>query len=118
RPRARHDPFAGLLLPLIEDTLALGIKIAEPIGLQPIGNDPEQEVAWQVRGRTVPANTQPLSPQRTDVEIAQARDLGIDCLSVRRGRTDLDPRHGVQNARALERRAGVLALSPPWPTTW
>ena len=32
-----------------------------------------------------------------DVKIAQARDLDVECFSVRRCRTDLDAPHGAQD---------------------
>jgi hypothetical protein len=48
-----------------------------------------------VRGRWLPEHGVPASPKCTDIEIAQARNLDVDRLSVRYRRTDLDARHGA-----------------------
>ena len=64
------------------------------IRLQPIGQDAEQEMAGQVRGRRPPEDSVPAAAKRVDVEIAQARDLGVECLAVRRRRTDPHAGHG------------------------
>jgi hypothetical protein len=38
----------------------------------------------------------------TEVEIAQARDLDVDCLTIRLSRTDLDARHFSQAERRFD----------------
>jgi hypothetical protein len=53
------------------------------IGLQAIGQNAPQEMPGQVRRRLPPEHGVPASPKITDVEIAKARDLGVECLPVR-----------------------------------
>ena len=64
------------------------------IGLQPIRQDPEQKVTRKVRGRRTAKNIVPLGTKRFDLEIAQARDLGVDVFPIRQRRTDPHPGHG------------------------
>ena len=61
--------------------MALGIQIAETIGLKPIGQNPKQEMARQVRGRSPPERIVPTGLKATNVEIAQARDLDVESLA-------------------------------------
>ncbi len=51
-------------------------------------------MAGQVRGRLLPEQRVPTGSKLTDVEITQARELDVECLPVRRCRTDPDARHG------------------------
>ena len=83
------------------------------VGLKPIGQNAEQQMARQVRGRSSSEYGVPPSPKRTDIEIAQTRDLDVDCLAVRRGWTDLDAWHGVQVGRRLGEPEPALTLSLP-----
>ena len=46
-------------------------------------------MAGQVRGRLPPEHGVPSGAKLADIEIAQTRDLDVECLSVRRCRTDL-----------------------------
>ena len=111
-----HRALAGVFgrCRTIEQPPALGIQIAETIGLKPIGQNTKQQMSWQVRGgqpsRTPYANG---LEDRSDVEITQARDLDVDCLPVRLSRTDLDARHDAQDARRLDWRRPDLPPSPP-----
>ena len=87
RSTARLPASSGDPAP-IEQPLALGIQIAQPIGLKPIGQNAKQEMAGQVRGRSPPEHRVPTGSKLTDVEIAQARDLDVERLAVRQCRTD------------------------------
>ena len=69
--------------------MVLAIQVAQPIGLKPVGQNAKQQMAGQVRGSPPPEHSMPAGPKFIDVEIAQARDLDVECLPVRRCRTDL-----------------------------
>ena len=97
----------------IKEPLALGIQIAETIGLKAIGQNPKHEVARQVRGRSTPERIVPTGTKATNIEIAQARDLDFESFVVRQGRTDLHTRHVGQAARRFDCRA--LAFLPSAP---
>ena len=62
----------------IEQTLALGIQVAQLIGLKPISQNAKQQMAGQVRGWLPPEHGMPTAAKLTDVEIAQARDLDVE----------------------------------------
>jgi hypothetical protein len=47
----------------------------------------------QVRGWSSPEDRVPTGPERTDIEVAQARNLDVECLAVWLSRTDLGARH-------------------------
>ena len=56
----------------------------------------------------------PTALKLPDVEIAQARNLDVDGLAVRQGRTDADARHGAQDdCRVDFRDRKGLVLSTP-----
>ena len=93
--------------------MALAIQIAETIGLKPIGQNTKQEMAGQVRGRPPPEHVVPTGPKVANIEIAQARDLDVECLRIRQRRTDLHTRHVGQAARRFDCRPLGLALSAP-----
>ena len=65
------------------------------IGLMAVSQNAKQEMAGQVRGRWPPEHSVAASSKRTGIEITQARNLDVDCLSVRYRWTDLDARHGA-----------------------
>ena len=54
---------------MVEQTPAFTIQITETIGLEPVGYDPKQQVARQVRGRRSPENCLPTVAKPADVEI-------------------------------------------------
>jgi hypothetical protein len=62
----------------VQQSAAVGIEIAEPIGLQPIGQDPKQQMAGQVRGCSPSEHRMPSRSQFPDVETAQTRDLVVE----------------------------------------
>ena len=97
----------------VEQALALGVQVTQLVGLKPVGQNAKQQMAGQVRGRSPPEHGVPTSSKLTDVEIAQARNLDVECLPVRQCRTDLDARHGAQDDRRLDWRGAGLPLSPP-----
>ena len=51
-----------------------------------------------------------------DVEIAQARNLAVECLPVRQGRSNPDTRHGAQDdwRSDLRNRCLLLPRSAIW----
>src|SRR5262249_58141535 len=73
----RHRP--------VEQTLALAVQITQYVGLQPIRQNAEQEVAGQVGMWSPPEYVMPMASKPPDVEIAQARNLAVECLAVRQG---------------------------------
>jgi hypothetical protein len=48
------------------------------ISLQPVSQNPEQQMAGQVRGCAPPEYSMPTVPKLTDVEITQARNLNVE----------------------------------------
>jgi hypothetical protein len=73
------------------------------IGLEPISQNAKQQVTGQVRGRSPPEHRVPTGPERTDIEVAQARDLDVECLAVWLNPTVLGVRMTVQEERRLDR---------------
>jgi hypothetical protein len=106
-----HGVLSGLLRGnrAIEQTLALGIQISQVIDLQPVGQNAKHQMAGQVRGRLPPEYGMPAGAKRTDVEIAQTRNLAVECLPVRDCRTDLNARHHRSGRPTLGR--ALLALA-------
>src|SRR5262245_64005042 len=72
--------------------------------LQPIRQNAEQEVAGQVGMWSPPEYVMPMASKPPDVEIAQARNLAVECLAVRQGRTNPDARHGAKDDWSSELR--------------
>jgi hypothetical protein len=69
-----------------------------------------------VRGRSASEYGMPASPKGNNIEIAQARDLDVDCLPVQHGWTDLHARHDAQDERRLDWRDPDPP--PPAPVIW
>ena len=89
--------------------MALAVQITQYVGLQPVNQNAEQEVAGQVRVRSPPEYVMPMASKSPDVEIAQARNLAVECLAVRQGRSNPDARQsrgcwliGPRNANEME----------------
>jgi hypothetical protein len=61
-----------------------------------------------VSGRWPPKSCLPAPAYFIDVEIAQARNLNVDFVSVWQRRTDANARHGTQAARRLSSPALML----------
>jgi hypothetical protein len=59
---------------LVEEALGVAVEIAEPIGLQAIGEDAVEQVARQMVGRLAAEHRVPSCPQAGEVQIAQMRD--------------------------------------------
>src|SRR5438552_10570508 len=95
----------------VKQALALGIQITQLIGLKPVGQNAEQKVG-QARGRRSSECILPSDPKFPDVEIAQARNLDVDRLTVRWCGTDLDARHGRSGRPALGSTGRGLAAAP------
>src|SRR5262249_39258381 len=74
----------------------LAVQITQHVGLQPVRQHAEQEVAGQVEVWSPPEYVTPMASKLPDVEIAQARNLAVEGLPVRRNRSNLDARHGPQ----------------------
>src|SRR5215475_6537318 len=65
---------------LLQDFVGLGIQIAKAIGLDPVGKDSEQEIPGEMFRCCSSKLVLPASPQSRQIEIAQKRDLVLDCL--------------------------------------
>jgi hypothetical protein len=68
----------------VEQTLVLAVQITQHVGLEPVSQDAKQKVAGQVRVRSPPECSVPTALKLPDVEIAQARNLDVDGLAVRK----------------------------------
>ena len=77
-----HRALAGIFgwTRSIQKPPALGVQIAQPIGLKPIRQNAKQKMPGQVRGRSPPECIVPTGLKATNIEIAQARDLDVDVL--------------------------------------
>jgi hypothetical protein len=75
--------------------LVLAVEITQHVGLQPVSQNAKQEVAGQVRVRSPPEYVMPTASKLHDVEIAQSRNLAVECLAVRQARSNPDARHGA-----------------------
>ena len=89
------------------------MQITQHIGLQPIRQNAEQEMAGQLGVWSPPEYVMPMAAKPPNGEIAQARNLAVECLPVRQGRTDLDARHGAQDDWRSDLRGRCLLLSTP-----
>ena len=76
--------------------MTLTVNVTQLIGLKAVSQNPEQQMSGQVRGRFAPEHGVPTVLQLPDVKVTQARNLDVECLPVRQGRTDLDARHYAQ----------------------
>jgi hypothetical protein len=60
---------------LFEHLEGLGIEVTKSVGLEPVGDDPKQEIAGEMfRGRLAKC-VPPTNPQPPQIEIAQLSDL-------------------------------------------
>jgi len=57
----------------------LGVQIPKAIGLHPVGDDPEQDVAGEMLWRRPSELVLPAGSQTLRIETAQKRDLVLDC---------------------------------------
>jgi hypothetical protein len=63
---------------LLEHVQGLGIEVTKSVGLEPVGDDPKQEIAAEMfRGRLAKC-VPPPNPQPLRIEIAQLSDLIFD----------------------------------------
>ena len=83
------------------------------IGLQPVSQNTKQQMAGQVRGRSASEYGVPTSSKGTNIEITQTRNLDVDRLPIRLGRTDLNARHDAQGDWRFDWRLPGLPLSRP-----
>ena len=97
----------------VEQTLALAVQITQHVGLQPIRQDAKQKMTGQVRMGSPPEYVMPTASKLPDVEIAQARNLAVECLAVRQGRSNPDARHGAQDDWRSDLRGPCFLLSVP-----
>jgi hypothetical protein len=72
-PGSRGDP--------VEEALGVPVKIAQPFGLQAVGDHAKEEMPRQVVGGLAAEHRSPSCPQAGEIEIAQVRDLvlEVDC---------------------------------------
>jgi hypothetical protein len=68
------------LLPrsLLEHLEGLGIEVTKSVGLEPVGDDPKQEIAGEMLRGRLAKGVPPTNPQRLQIEIAQLSDLIFD----------------------------------------
>ena len=59
----------------IQQPDAITAEVAEGLGLDPIGQHPEQQVPGQVLGRRLAGHGPEAGPQTREIEVAQPRDL-------------------------------------------
>jgi hypothetical protein len=67
--------IAGPRRYLVEEALGVAVEIAQPLGLQAIGNHAVEQMARQVIGGLAVEHRMPSCPQAGEIEIAQMRDL-------------------------------------------
>jgi hypothetical protein len=93
-----YCPLAGGLRGgrTVEKTLAVAIEVPKQVSLQPVGQHAKQEMAGQVRGRTLPEGGLPTSPKVANVEITQARDFDIERHLIRHCRINRYARHAIK----------------------
>ena len=105
-----HRSLAGIVgwSRTIEKTSALDIEIAETVGLEPIGQNTKQEMARKVRGRPPPKHVARTGLKKCNVQIAQARDLDVECTCIRQRRAHLHMRHFGSGRAALRLPAAWL----------
>jgi len=63
--------------------------------------------------RPPPEYIMPAASKLPNVEIAQARNLNVECLAVRQRRSSPDARHGAQDDWRSDLRGPCLPLSMP-----
>jgi hypothetical protein len=80
--------------------------VAEALGLKPISQHTEQQVAGQVVRRSPTEYRTPPRPQTCQAEIAQARDLGFHGITITQRIS-----HGRQAARRVDFFAAGLGAS-------
>jgi hypothetical protein len=78
---------------MIEQTPILVIKIAVPVGLQPVRHHAKQKMARKVMRWGPPEHGMPTAAKPPDVEITQTRDLDAERFTVWQHRTDRYPWH-------------------------
>jgi len=62
---------------LIKEAQGVTVEIAQPFGLQTIGDHAVEQMARQVIGGLAAEHRMPSCPQATEIEIAQMRDLVV-----------------------------------------
>ena len=95
---------------MVEQPLAVTIDVTQLIGLYSVRQHTKQQMPRQVRGRSPTEHTAPAGLQCGQVEIAQPRDFGVDGLSVRQSRPDLELRHNGQRELLLAGRCAELPV--------
>ncbi len=104
----------------VKEPHSLAIKVAERVRLKAVGNDPEQEVARQVRGCGAAEQLAPADPQSMNVEPLKARDLVFDRNRAEQPRA-IKPwpdRHGAERrngrcSRCKRRGEEIVAFHSP-----
>ena len=97
----------------VEQTLALAIQITQHIGLQPIRQNAEQEVAGQVGVWSPPEYVMSMASKPPTSRSRKRAISPSSVFPVRQGRTDLDARHGAQDDWPSDLRGRCLLLSTP-----
>jgi hypothetical protein len=63
---------------LLQHLEGLGIEVTKPIGLEPIGHDPKQQIPGEMLGSWSAELVLPTNPQALQIEIAQQSNLVLD----------------------------------------
>ena len=74
-PRLELVHVPGSRRNLVEEALGVPVEIAQPFGLQAIGDHAVEQMARQMVGGLAPEDRMPSCAQATEIEIAQMRDL-------------------------------------------
>jgi hypothetical protein len=77
----------------VEEALGVPVEIAQPFGLQAIGDHAVEQMARQMVGRLAAEHRMPPCPQAGEIEIAQMRDLVLQ-FARWRGHDDHAARRG------------------------
>jgi hypothetical protein len=107
RPAVSGDPGA------IEQALALGIQVTQSIDLKLVGQDAEQQMAGQVRGRSPAEHGLPTGPKLTDIEITQGAISTSSVLRFGGAGPMLTRGMAPQRDRRLDWLGPALLLRPP-----
>jgi hypothetical protein len=87
----------------LQNLEGISVQIAEAIGLDLIGQDSEQQVPGQMLGCKSSELVLPANPQGSQIEIAQVRDLLLNCLALKPAALRR-LKHGVPDFGELARR--------------
>ena len=76
--------IAGPRRHLVKEAQGIPVEIAQPFGLQAVGDHAVEQMARQMVGGLATEHRMPSCPQATEIEIAQMRDLVLQFAHWRR----------------------------------